>query len=91
MGQIEAMIVGCPTIFTKRTSGPEIINDGIDGLLIDPDNIHEIANSIKRILTNRNQAIEMGKNGIKKVKENFDIKLIAEKHIEYYNWLIEQN
>jgi glycosyltransferase involved in cell wall biosynthesis len=91
MGPIEAMIVGCPTIFTKRTSGPEIINDGIDGLLIDPDNIHEIANSIKRILTNRNQAIEMGKNGIKKVKENFDIKLIAEKHIEYYNWLIEQN
>jgi glycosyltransferase involved in cell wall biosynthesis len=91
MAPIEAMAVGCPTIFTKRTSGPEIIDHGVDGLLVDPDNIQEIASAVISMLANRNQAIEMGKKGVKKVRDNFDIKLIAEKHIDYYNGLIGQN
>ena len=91
MAPIEAMAVGCPTIFTKRTSGPEIIDHGVNGLLVDPDNIQEIASAVISMLANRNQAIEMGKKGVKKVRDNFDIKLIAEKHIDYYNGLIGQN
>ena len=84
MAPMEAMAIGCPVIYTKRSSGPELITNGVDGLLIDPDNILEIADAIIFMLTSRHRASEMGQNGIKKVRDNFDINLIAEKHLEYY-------
>lgn len=85
MAPMEAMAVGCPVIFTKLTSGPELITNGVDGLLVDPDNEQEISDAIILMLTNRKRAIEMGQNGVRKIRDNFDINLIAEKHIEYYN------
>jgi len=89
MAPIEAMAVGCPVIFTMRTSGPEIINHGIDGLLVDPDNIQEIADAILWMLTNRKYAVEMGQQGYNKVRERFDIEIIADKHIKYYKGCLD--
>ena len=65
MAPIEAMVIGCPTIFTRRAAGNEIINEGCDGLLIDPDYLNEITDVIISMLTNRKSALQMGKNGAK--------------------------
>jgi len=91
MAALEAMAIGCPTIFTKRTSGPEIINHGINGLLVDPDNIEEIANAIIILLTNREQAINMGERAYFNVREKFDISIIADNHIKYYTGIVNKN
>jgi glycogen(starch) synthase len=85
MAPIESMSIGCPTIFTKRSSGPEIIENGIDGFLVDPENFDEIANSLILMLTNRKLAIEIGRNGRNKVKNSFDINVIADKHLNFYS------
>jgi len=90
MAPIEAMATGCPTIFTKRTSGPEIIENGVDGLLIDPNDEQEIADAILMLLTNRELAFEIGQNGINKVRSNFDIDIIAEKHISFYEGFLQK-
>ena len=90
MAPVEAMSVGCPTIFTRRSTGPEIIEDGVDGKLVDPDNIMEIAETITNILTYREFAIELGINGIKKVKTLFDIRIVADRHIEYYKQFLKK-
>ena len=37
------------------------------------------------MLTDRERAIEMGNNGMKKIRDNFDINLVVEKHLEFYN------
>ena len=71
MTAIEAMSTGCPVIFTKRATGNEIIRDGFDGLLVDPDNIEEIANSVIWLLTNEKEANIIGIRGYEKVKEKF--------------------
>jgi glycosyltransferase involved in cell wall biosynthesis len=84
MAPMEAMAVGCPVIHTKRTSGPELINDGVEGLLVDPDNIQELVDAIIMMLTNRKRAVEMGQNGYQKIRNQFDISIIADKHIKYY-------
>jgi glycosyltransferase involved in cell wall biosynthesis len=47
---VEAMVQGCPTIFGSRTSGPEIIDDGVDGLLVDVERPREIADAILKLL-----------------------------------------
>lgn len=88
MTPLESMQVGCPTIFTRRASGEEIISDGITGLLIDPDNIQEIANAIIKILSDKESAEEMGRRGAEMVKKRFDISVIADKHIEFYKSIL---
>jgi glycosyltransferase involved in cell wall biosynthesis len=91
MAPLESMLAGCPTIFTKRASGEELITNGIDGILIDPDNIQEIADALIIMLTDRRSALTMGKNAAATVKEKYDISIIADKHIELYNTLLKHN
>jgi len=87
MAPLESMQTGCPTIFTKRASGEELIKHELNGLLIDPDNIQEIATAIIKMLTDRKSAIEMGCRGSETVKKKFNISVIADQHINLYRSL----
>lgn len=89
MAPLEAMVVGCPTIFTRRTSGPELIDHGEDGLLVDPENLKDISESIVYMLTNREKALELGIKGAKKVRSHFNISLIAVQHLKLYESMIK--
>jgi glycosyltransferase involved in cell wall biosynthesis len=86
---IEAMGTGCPTIFTKRSAGPEIINDGIDGLLVDPDNLNEIAEKIITLMEDATLRETIGRAGREKVLAAFDIRVCAAKHLAHYQHVID--
>jgi glycosyltransferase involved in cell wall biosynthesis len=85
LAPMEAMACGVAVINTNRASGPELIDDGIDGVLIDPDNVEQIASAIIRLLSNPDICRSIAKKGNGKVKTNFDIAEIATKHICFYN------
>jgi glycosyltransferase involved in cell wall biosynthesis len=36
---LEAMALGTPAVFTSGSSGTEVINDGVDGFLVSPDDV----------------------------------------------------
>jgi glycosyltransferase involved in cell wall biosynthesis len=82
------MEVGCPTIFTKRATGGEIISNGVNGVLVDPDNTSEIADAIVRIFNNSEDAQFMGLNGARTIRDKFNISTIADLHIKLYSDLI---
>jgi len=88
MAPMESMQVGCPTIFTKRSSGPELIEHRKNGLLVDPDDILEISNAIVLLLTDRKYAMKIGSNGRKTIEEKFNITNIADAHIKFYREII---
>ena len=90
MAPVEAMSVGCPVIFTKRATGKEIIKEGVDGLLVDPDDVNEIAEAIKLMLSERVFAEQMGKNGAIRVRDEFHISKIANDHIKLYHSFTNQ-
>jgi glycosyltransferase involved in cell wall biosynthesis len=50
---IEAMACGVPVAITSRGPGPEIVEDGKTGLLIDPDSPADIADKVTRLLDDR--------------------------------------
>jgi glycosyltransferase involved in cell wall biosynthesis len=52
LGPVEAMACATPTIYTKRSCGPEIVRDGVDGILVEPDDPGEIARAIVSVLEN---------------------------------------
>lgn len=89
MAPLEAMAQGCPTIFTTRTSGPELIENGKEGLLVDPGNISEVADAIIYLIKERDKALDFGRNGSSKVRTHFDISTIAQQHLQLYEGLIK--
>lgn len=68
---IEAMAAGKPVIGTNVGGIPEIIEDGVTGLLVAPGSPHELAEAIIRILQNTELARRMGAAGRERAKTCF--------------------
>jgi glycogen synthase len=86
---MEAMACGCPTVYTRRTSGPELIDHDQTGLLIDPDRSDEIANSIIRLLKDDRLAQRLGDAGRKHIQENFSVETILARNEAFYRKCLE--
>jgi len=84
MAAAEAMAVGCPVIFTNRTSGPEVITNQVEGWLVDPAHVKELADVICSALSSESLRETYAKAGYKKVKDNFSLDSVARKHEEVY-------
>lgn len=61
---IEAMALGLPVISTDCPCGgpKELIDDGINGLLIDCNNVDELVKKIRKLLTDKQFSKEIGDN-----------------------------
>jgi glycosyltransferase involved in cell wall biosynthesis len=81
----EAMVMEKPVIFTKLGPGPEVIADGETGWLCNPHKPKEIASTIIQVLSNPQKANEIAKKGRLSVLQQFEIKTIVAKNIEFYN------
>ena len=64
--------------------GPEVIDDGINGLLIDPYNPNDIADKIINILQNEDLAQRLVGNASKSI-ERFSLEQCMNKTITFYN------
>ena len=77
---IEAMAVAKPVIASKLGGPLEIINDGVDGMLIEPSNPRVLADKILMLLENPVFAKSMGKKAREKVEEKFNLRECAKKY-----------
>ena len=68
---LESMAIGKAAVFSKLSSGPEAIEDGISGLLCDPKDPKDIAEKIMYYFDNPDKAKEIAKNGKKRVETLF--------------------
>jgi len=84
LGPMEAMACNTAVIYTERTSGPELITDGVNGYLIDPDDTTTLANKIIYLLQHPDIATTIAAKGRETICERFDIRLIAEQHVAFY-------
>ncbi len=82
---LEAMSVGKPTIFSKTGPGPEIIEDGISGLLCDPRSPEDIAAKIMVLLKDAPLAKMMGANARQRVEAHFGKKDWVRRNLEFYH------
>jgi glycosyltransferase involved in cell wall biosynthesis len=84
LAPLEAMAAGCPTIFTVRGSGPELIEDGRDGLLVDPDREDEIAGAIVSLLSDDALARRLSSAGRRRVKQAFSLPAVVARNEEFF-------
>ena len=81
---LQAMASGKPVIGTKVGGILEQIRNGCNGFLIPPANEQELAEKIKYLMDNPEEAETMGANGRRVAQEEFDWMKITEKLLKIY-------
>jgi len=81
---VEAMACGRPVVMTNQASGPEIVEEGVSGLLADPRDAQKLANCLLKILEDTELQQRFGKAGRKRVEEKFCLHRLAEATLEEY-------
>jgi glycosyltransferase involved in cell wall biosynthesis len=69
---VESLAMGVPALSTKVSAIPEILVDGETGLTVEPQRPDQLANAIKRLLTDQNLSQSIIVSGRKMVTKNFD-------------------
>lgn len=85
---LEAMASSVPVISTNVGGVTEAVIDGSTGYLIAPANADSIVEKVKYLINNKDEAIGIGENGFRYVKEKFDIDICIKKIINIYKKLI---
>lgn len=81
---IEAFSVGKTIVATAVDGTIEIVNDGVDGLLVEPKSIDGIAAKIKYMIENPKQKNEMEIQAFATYRKNFSFENFAEGYCEVY-------
>ncbi len=68
---LEAMAAGCPVVATRVGGIPDLVTDGVDGLLVPPRDPEALANAIRRVLTDPTLARHLGSNARATVATHF--------------------
>ncbi|MBU0477116.1 GT4 family glycosyltransferase PelF, partial [bacterium] len=85
---LEAMASSKPVVATNVGGIPEVVKDEETGILVPPGNPEALAESITRLLKNKEEARRIGLAGRRRVEKYFDIKLKVKKVEEIYDKLI---
>jgi glycosyltransferase involved in cell wall biosynthesis len=80
----EAMAVGRPVIGAKRGIIPEIVNDGVNGFVIE-DTPANLAQAFVRLAKNRDMLEQFSRAALKKAVERFDLDKYVEQVIGLYD------
>lgn len=71
---MEAMASGLPVVATRVTGVPELVEEGVSGLLATPGRSDEITSALERVATAPELRASMGRAGREKVIADFDLR-----------------
>ncbi|MBV9691382.1 MAG: glycosyltransferase family 4 protein [Ktedonobacteraceae bacterium] len=86
---LEAMACGLPCIATRVSGSEDIINDGVNGLLVPPLQPAELAQALRRIIENPDFAQQLAREGRATIIRDYELKSIAERLLKFYQYLLK--
>lgn len=88
---LEAMSKGRPVVASRVGGIPEMITDGVEGILVDEPEAAAFSTAINRILMDPERAIEMGKWGRERVKSTYSWDQLGRKIVSVYQELVKKS
>lgn len=83
---LEAMAAELPVVATRTGGIPEIVQDGVNGLLVSPRDSQALAAAMIALLRDKDKRKNMGAAG-RKIVENFSVEKMVEGNIHVYQQL----
>lgn len=78
----EAMACGLPVVATKVGAIPEFVRDGIDGILVAPNDPAALRDGVQQLLSDRDRYFEMSRNARANIETLCDANVVAERELE---------
>ena len=85
---IEAMAMAKPVVASNIGWSKEVIDDGIDGFLVNPGQHSEYADKIIQFLQDKGLQKELGIAARKKIERKFSMSVVAQQSLLFYKSLI---
>ena len=88
---LEAMSYGLPIVATRISSIPETITHEVNGLLVNPQDPQDLAEALKKILTDQSLHSKLSEASRKTVDQQHSVNEWAEKVLELYENELNNN
>ena len=85
----EAFFLNVPVIGTDVGGIPELITNNETGILVPPENPGKLADAVNELLSNKEKAEKLARNGNAFVKNNMTWDVILPKYIQFYEDLLK--
>jgi len=86
---LEAMACGVPVVQPRRGAFTEIVEKTSGGLLVEPDDAESLANGLMQIFQDRELAGELGRSGVRGVRQHYSAAHMADRALEAYESVLE--
>ena len=81
---MEAMAAGTPVISTTVSGIPELVENGVTGLLAPPGDSTALADCMERLLVNPSYALTLAAKARARIERDFDVRKEARKLYDYF-------
>lgn len=85
---VEYMINSIPVIGVNTGGTPEIINNGVTGILFEKDSVEGLYQAMEKLFVNRNMCQTMGKSGRERALLQFSVKRYCENIYKVYEQVL---
>jgi glycosyltransferase involved in cell wall biosynthesis len=85
---IEAAASGLPIVTTNTPGCNDIVVDGVNGFLVPPRSINELANAMERLILNKDLRESMGKAGRRRVESEFSDAIVLSQTLDVYREML---
>jgi len=88
---LEAMACGLPCIATRVSGSEDIISDGVDGLLVEPEQPAALAWALRRVVEDPELVRRLGAAGRATVVRDYQLRHVVEQCVTLYRRLLARN
>jgi glycosyltransferase involved in cell wall biosynthesis len=85
---LEAMACGCPIVATSVSGTLDVIDDGVNGLLVPPKNPSSLAEAITYLTKQPDLARRLGNAAYQTVKERYSWEIVGRNYLSQYQELL---
>jgi glycosyltransferase involved in cell wall biosynthesis len=87
---LEAMSCGVPAVGTRTGGLPELIEDGVSGLIVPPADAAALAEALCRLLQNSGLRQRMGRAARQRVEERFSVEAVVPRMLDLYRCVLQR-
>jgi glycosyltransferase involved in cell wall biosynthesis len=87
MANLDAMAAGLPVVSTLHGGIPEVVQDGVTGLLVLPGDVGNLAEKLILLIGNPELRVNMGRAGAKIAHEQFSTERMISELLALYEGL----
>jgi colanic acid/amylovoran biosynthesis glycosyltransferase len=84
VSMLEAQACGMPVVSTQHAGIPEIVADGVSGLLVPERDVTALAGALRRLMDNPAEWPEMGRQGREFVERRHDLSMLNRRLLDLY-------